>query len=76
MKKALQRTHREFDIDPDFWREVIASCKSHYGFADYMKEYHLRPWVTDAYTLFIRNDLLDDSFVTYIGLVCKIKQPQ
>lgn len=74
MNTELERTHRGFDIDPYKWSEVIAACKANFGDTDFMQQPHLRPWITATYTLFVRNDLLDDSFITYLGLVCKIKQ--
>ncbi len=76
MNTELERTHRKFEIEPVKWREVIQVCKSAFGDTDFMQQYHLRPWITAGYALFIRQDLLDDSFVTYLGLVCKIKQSQ
>lgn len=76
MKKALSRTHQGFDIDPIKWYDVLAECKDHFGYHNYLQEYHLRPWVTSSYTLFVRNDLLDDQFITFLGLVCKIRNEQ
>lgn len=75
MNTELERTHRGFNIEPMEWYKVVHSCKDRFGDTDHMQHYHLRPWITNGYTLFVRNDLLDDSFITYLGLVCKIKQP-
>jgi hypothetical protein len=74
MNTALERTHRKFGIEPVKWFDVIRACKSNFGDTNFLDQYHTRPWITDGYTLFIRQDLLDDSFITYLGLVCKIKQ--
>lgn len=76
MNKELSRTHQGFDIDPAKWFGVIDDCKARFGDNDYLQAYHTRSWITNGYTLFIRTDLLDDSFVTYLGLVCKIKTEQ
>lgn len=74
MNDELKRTHRGFKIDPYKWHEVVASCKGRFGDTDYLEQYHTRDWITDGYTLFIRNDLLDNNFITYLGLVCKLEQ--
>lgn len=76
MKKALARTHQCFNIAPGKWYDVLAECKSHFGYHNHLQEYHLRAWVTSGHTLFVRNDLLDDQFITYLGLVCKIQNEQ
>lgn len=73
MKKALERTHQSFDIEPANWHIVLDECKAHFGYHNYLQQYHLRSWVASSYTLFVRNDLLDDQFTTYLGLLCKIK---
>lgn len=75
MSNKLEQTHRRFKIDPFKWQEVVASCKKNFGDTDHMQQYHLRPWITNEYALHIRNDLLDDTFVTYLGLVCDLKKP-
>ena len=76
MKKELASTHQGFAIKPGFWFDVIAACKEHFGYNNYLQQYHLRPWITSSYTLYIRNDLLDDKFITYLGLVCKSPNEQ
>lgn len=76
MYKQLLKTHREFKIEPVKWFEVIDACKQRFGDTEYLEDYHTRAWVTGGYDLYIRFDLLDDSFVTYLGLVCKIKNEQ
>lgn len=76
MNKELKRTHQSFDIEPVKWFSVIDACKANFGDNDHLQAYHLRPWITNGYTLFVRFDLLDDKFITYLGLVCKIKNEQ
>lgn len=76
MNKSLQRTHQGFDISPFKWSDVIAACKLNFGDNNPYQSYHLRPWITSGYTLHVRNDLLDDKFITYLGLVCEIKVPE
>ena len=73
MNKELNRTHQSFDIEPAKWFGVIDECRVRFGDNDPYQQYHTRPWITNGYTLFVRFDLLDDKFITYLGLVCKIK---
>jgi len=74
MSNKLEHTHRRFRIDPFKWIDVIGACKNNFGDTDHMQQYHLRPWITNGYALLIRNDLLDDNFVTYLGLVCDLRK--
>lgn len=76
MTKELERTHQSFDIEPAKWVDVIAACKANFGDNNIYQQYHSRPWITNGYSLFIRFDLLDNRFITYLGLVCKIKNQQ
>ena len=76
MNKVLLKTHQSFDIAPNKWLDVISACKANFGDTNHLQAYHLRPWITNGYTLFVRNDLLDDKFITYLGLVCGVQREQ
>lgn len=73
MNKALDSTHQGFDIDRNKWFGVIDECKANFGDNNPYEQYHLRAWITNGYTLFVRKDLLNDKFITYLGLVCEIR---
>lgn len=75
MKDSLNKTHIGFDIEPNRWSSIIADVRNKLGNNDYLQEYHLRPWITDGHTLYIRNDLANhDSFATYLGLISKFNK--
>ena len=76
MNKELKQTHQSFNIDPNKWFAVIDACKSNFGDNNPYQPYNQRPWITNGYNLHVRNDLLDDKFITYLGLVCTIKVEQ
>jgi len=74
MNSSLTRTHTAFAIEPSRWFGTINEVRTKLGESDHLQAYHLRPWITSSYTLYIRNDLLDNSFTTYLGLLSKFTQ--
>lgn len=74
MNKELARSHIGFDIVPARWFNTIAAVRDKLGENNIMQQYHLRNWITNGYTLYIRKDLADNSFVSYLGLISKFEQ--
>lgn len=74
MKNDLSRTHTKFEVESDYWQTTIKTVRAKLGESSHLQAYHVRPWITDGYYLHVRNDLLDDSFITYLGLIAKFKQ--